>query len=68
MTKQTTTAKKKALTRFTVTDKRTLGRVISKLIEEACTDTGKLGLLKGYHRLLSTAIEQIDATEQLEKL
>jgi hypothetical protein len=60
MTKQTTTAKKKALTSFTDRDGQTLGRVVSKLIEEACTDTKTLGLLKAYHALLSTAIEQIE--------
>ena len=60
MTTRRKTTKKTELTTFTDWDAKTLGRVISKLIGEACTDKKKLGLLKGYHKLLSTAIDEIE--------
>jgi len=60
MTTKRKTTKKTEPTIFTDRDGQTLGRVISKLIGEACTDKKKLGLLKGYHKLLSTAIDEIE--------
>ena len=60
MTTKRKTTKETELTTFTDRDAKTLGRIISKLIGEACTDKKKLALLKGYHKLLSTGIDEIE--------